>query len=154
MNLHARSRPKLTVLASQLMEIPKIGRKWAMAFAAALMGTSLFLFSTISSFAAFTGMNLLEYWAQSREFSAPSSSFSSFSCSHRFPSPSLVIYHHLSNVLMHEHLRSLCRPPLRLYAGGLPCPLPRFRLGDCFYPRTPLFNRCTYCCWHNILAAQ
>uniref|UniRef100_A0A0K3CCV8 BY PROTMAP: gi/472583833/gb/EMS21457.1/ MFS transporter, sugar transporter [Rhodosporidium toruloides NP11] n=1 Tax=Rhodotorula toruloides TaxID=5286 RepID=A0A0K3CCV8_RHOTO len=54
-----------TILGSFLMEIPKIGRKWAMAFAAALMGTSLFLFSTISSFAAFTGMNLLEYWAQS-----------------------------------------------------------------------------------------
>lgn len=49
------------------MEIPKVGRKWAMAFAAALMGTSLFLFATISSFAAYTGMNLLEYWAQSRE---------------------------------------------------------------------------------------
>ncbi|BGP35909.1 hypothetical protein JCM10296v2_007761 [Rhodotorula toruloides] len=54
-----------TILGSFLMEIPKIGRKWAMAFAAALMGTSLFLFATISSFAAFTGMNLLEYWAQS-----------------------------------------------------------------------------------------
>ncbi|BGP28095.1 MFS transporter, sugar transporter [Rhodotorula toruloides] len=54
-----------TILGSFLMEIPKVGRKWAMAFAAALMGTSLFLFATISSFAAFTGMNLLEYWAQS-----------------------------------------------------------------------------------------
>ncbi|BGO96171.1 hypothetical protein NBRC10512_006676 [Rhodotorula toruloides] len=54
-----------TILGSFLMEIPKVGRKWAMAFAAALMGTSLFLFATISSFAAYTGMNLLEYWAQS-----------------------------------------------------------------------------------------
>ncbi|GAA6002086.1 MFS transporter [Rhodotorula paludigena] len=54
-----------TILGAFLMEIPKLGRKWAMAFAAGLMGTSLFLFATINSMTAFTGMNLFEYWAQS-----------------------------------------------------------------------------------------
>lgn len=48
------------------MEIKWLGRKYAMAFAAALMGTSLFLFATVSSFTAYTGLNLFEYWAQSR----------------------------------------------------------------------------------------
>jgi MFS family permease len=36
-----------------------------MAIAAALMATSLFLFSTVNSFNAFTGLNLLEYFMQS-----------------------------------------------------------------------------------------
>ncbi|GAA6042999.1 hypothetical protein JCM8097_003880 [Rhodosporidiobolus ruineniae] len=54
-----------TILGSFLMEIPHLGRKGAMVISAALMGTSLFLFSTIESQAAYTGMNLLEYWAQS-----------------------------------------------------------------------------------------
>ncbi|GAA5851807.1 hypothetical protein JCM8547_000061 [Rhodosporidiobolus lusitaniae] len=54
-----------TIFGAFLMEIPKLGRKFAMVFAAALMGTSLFLFATIDSQAAYTGMNLLEYWAQS-----------------------------------------------------------------------------------------
>ncbi|GAA6019707.1 hypothetical protein JCM10207_009237 [Rhodosporidiobolus poonsookiae] len=54
-----------TIFGSFLMELPHLGRKGAMVIAAALMGTSLFLFATIESQAAYTGMNLLEYWAQS-----------------------------------------------------------------------------------------
>ncbi|GAA5828576.1 hypothetical protein JCM11251_000860 [Rhodosporidiobolus azoricus] len=54
-----------TILGSFLMEVPKLGRKGAMILSAGLMGASLFLFSTVNSMAAFTGMNLLEYWAQS-----------------------------------------------------------------------------------------
>ncbi|GAA5939243.1 hypothetical protein JCM3775_007166 [Rhodotorula graminis] len=54
-----------TILGAFLMEIKWLGRKYAMAFAAALMGTSLFLFATVSSFTAYTGLNLFEYWAQS-----------------------------------------------------------------------------------------
>ncbi|GAA5824280.1 hypothetical protein JCM3770_000921 [Rhodotorula araucariae] len=54
-----------TVFGAFLMEIPRLGRKWAMAAAAGLMGTSLFLFATVSSMAAYTGLNAFEYWAQS-----------------------------------------------------------------------------------------
>ncbi|GAA6042997.1 hypothetical protein JCM8097_003878 [Rhodosporidiobolus ruineniae] len=54
-----------TILGSFLMEVPHLGRKGAMVLSAGLMGASLFLFSTIESMKAFTGMNLLEYWAQS-----------------------------------------------------------------------------------------
>ncbi|BGP20800.1 hypothetical protein JCM10213_008938 [Rhodosporidiobolus nylandii] len=54
-----------TILGAALMELPHLGRKGAMIIAAALMGTSLFLFATVSSSWGFTGMNLLEYWAQS-----------------------------------------------------------------------------------------
>ena len=50
------------------MEIPRLGRKWAMCFAAVLMGLSLFLYATVNTVAGFTGMNLFEYWAQSRTF--------------------------------------------------------------------------------------
>lgn len=50
------------------MEVPRLGRKWAMCFAAVLMGLSLFLYATVNSVAGFTGMNLFEYWAQSRTF--------------------------------------------------------------------------------------
>jgi len=49
------------------MEIPKLGRKWAMCAAATLMGVSLFLYAVVNSVAGFVGMNLFEYWAQSRE---------------------------------------------------------------------------------------
>ncbi|GAA6015868.1 hypothetical protein JCM11491_007218 [Sporobolomyces phaffii] len=54
-----------TVLGSFLMEIPRLGRKWAMCLAAILMGVSLVLYSTVNSVAAFVGLNLFEYWAQS-----------------------------------------------------------------------------------------
>ncbi|GAA5846082.1 hypothetical protein JCM3766R1_001361 [Sporobolomyces carnicolor] len=54
-----------TIFGSFLMEIPRLGRKWAMCFAALLMGTSLCLYAVVNSFNGFTGLNLLEYWAQS-----------------------------------------------------------------------------------------
>ncbi|GAA6059099.1 hypothetical protein JCM10212_002070 [Sporobolomyces blumeae] len=54
-----------TIFGAILMEVPRLGRKWAMCFAALLMGASLFLYATVNSVAGFTGMNLLEYWAQS-----------------------------------------------------------------------------------------
>lgn len=54
-----------TIFGAFLMEIPRLGRKWAMCFAACLMGVSLFLYSVVDSFDGFTGLNLLEYWAQS-----------------------------------------------------------------------------------------
>ncbi|GAA5890537.1 hypothetical protein JCM6882_002953 [Rhodosporidiobolus microsporus] len=54
-----------TILGSFLMEVPRLGRRGAMVLSAGLMGASLFLFATINSMTAFTGMNLLEYWAQS-----------------------------------------------------------------------------------------
>ncbi|GAA5881567.1 hypothetical protein JCM3774_005351 [Rhodotorula dairenensis] len=54
-----------TILGAFLMEIPKLGRRWAMVASAALMGTSFFLYATVSSFAGYNGISLLEYWAQS-----------------------------------------------------------------------------------------
>ncbi|GAA6001454.1 hypothetical protein JCM5350_000050, partial [Sporobolomyces pararoseus] len=54
-----------TIFGSFLMEIPRLGLKWAMCVAAILMGVSLFLYSVVNSFNGFTGLNLLEYWAQS-----------------------------------------------------------------------------------------
>ncbi|CED85516.1 mfs general substrate transporter [Phaffia rhodozyma] len=54
-----------TILAGVLMEIKWLGRKWAMALGAGLMGASLFLFSAVSSVAGFVGFNLMEYFFQS-----------------------------------------------------------------------------------------
>ncbi|GAA6019701.1 hypothetical protein JCM10207_009234 [Rhodosporidiobolus poonsookiae] len=54
-----------TILGCLLMELPLLGRRGAMVLSAGLMGASLFLFSTVDSMAAFTGMNLFEYWCQS-----------------------------------------------------------------------------------------
>ncbi|GAA5988451.1 hypothetical protein JCM10908_003571 [Rhodotorula pacifica] len=54
-----------TILGAFLMEIPKLGRRWAMVASAALMGTSFFLYAAVGSFSSYTGISLLEYWAQS-----------------------------------------------------------------------------------------
>ncbi|GAA5872979.1 hypothetical protein JCM16303_006899 [Sporobolomyces ruberrimus] len=54
-----------TILGAVLMEIPRLGRKWAMCFAALLMAASLFLYATVDTVAGFVGMNVFEYWAQS-----------------------------------------------------------------------------------------
>lgn len=37
------------------MEIPRLGRRWAMVLSAALMGVSFFLYAPVSSFKAYTG---------------------------------------------------------------------------------------------------
>lgn len=49
-----------TILAGLLMEVPWLGRRYSMAIAAALMGTSLFLFATVDNVAGFVGLNALE----------------------------------------------------------------------------------------------
>ncbi|GAA5970235.1 hypothetical protein JCM11641_001630 [Rhodosporidiobolus odoratus] len=54
-----------TILGCFLMEIPMLGRKFSMVLSAGLMGTSLFLYATVTSEAGFVGLNVLEYWAQS-----------------------------------------------------------------------------------------
>jgi len=52
-------------LGSLMVYVPRIGRKWAMVFSAAMMGVSLFLFSTVNTQASNIGFNLMEYFFQS-----------------------------------------------------------------------------------------
>ncbi|KAK0130044.1 hypothetical protein ONS96_000582 [Cadophora gregata f. sp. sojae] len=52
-------------LGSLMVYVPRIGRKWAMVFSAAMMGISLFLFSTVNTQASNIGFNLMEYFFQS-----------------------------------------------------------------------------------------
>ena len=53
------------LLGTALIEIPKVGRKWAMVSSSALMGVSLFLYSTITTPAATVGFNAMEYFCTS-----------------------------------------------------------------------------------------
>jgi hypothetical protein len=50
------------LLGTALIEIPRFGRKWAMVSSSALMGVSLFLYSTITTPAASVGFNAMEYF--------------------------------------------------------------------------------------------
>ncbi|KAL2075125.1 hypothetical protein VTL71DRAFT_67 [Oculimacula yallundae] len=52
-------------LGASMYKIGQLGRKWAMVFAAAMMGVSLFLFSTVNTQASNVGFNLMEYFFQS-----------------------------------------------------------------------------------------
>jgi MFS family permease len=52
-------------LGAVLVEIPRIGRKWAMVFTSAMMATSLFLYVTVTSFNGSVGLNAMEYFFQS-----------------------------------------------------------------------------------------
>ncbi|KAJ5041496.1 uncharacterized protein L3040_005081 [Drepanopeziza brunnea f. sp. 'multigermtubi'] len=52
-------------LGSLMVYVPRIGRKWAMVIASALMAVSLFLFTTVNTQAANIGFNLMEYFFQS-----------------------------------------------------------------------------------------
>lgn len=45
--------------------VPRVGRKWAMVFSSAMMGVSLFLFSTVNTQASNIGLNAMEYFFQS-----------------------------------------------------------------------------------------
>lgn len=45
--------------------VPLVGRKWAMVGSSALMGVSLFLFSTVNTKASNIGLNSMEYFFQS-----------------------------------------------------------------------------------------
>lgn len=53
------------ILGAFLIEIPVLGRKWVMVLSSALMGVSLFLYSAITTPAASTGFNAMEYFFQS-----------------------------------------------------------------------------------------
>ena len=52
------------LLGTALIEIPHFGRKWSMVLSSALMATSLFLYSVITTPAASVGFNAMEYWFQ------------------------------------------------------------------------------------------
>jgi len=52
-------------LGALMVYVPRIGRKWAMVFSSALMGISLFLFSTVNTQASNIGFNVMEYFFQS-----------------------------------------------------------------------------------------
>jgi len=47
------------------MEIPRVGRKWAMFIAAALMGVSLAFYQVVDTIPASISFNAMEYWFQS-----------------------------------------------------------------------------------------
>ena len=53
------------LLGTALIEIPRIGRKWAMVSSSALMGASLFLYATVTTPAASVGFNAMEYFCTS-----------------------------------------------------------------------------------------
>ncbi|KAF2010149.1 MFS general substrate transporter [Aaosphaeria arxii CBS 175.79] len=53
------------LLGTLLYRTPFIGRKWAMVISSALMGTSIFVFSTVNSAASNIGLNVMEYFFQS-----------------------------------------------------------------------------------------
>ena len=50
------------LLGAALIEVPGVGRRWAMVSSSALMGASLFLYSTITTPAASVGFNAMEYF--------------------------------------------------------------------------------------------
>ena len=52
-------------LGSLMYAVPMVGRKWGMVGSSALMGASLFLFSTVNTEASNVGLNLMEYFFQS-----------------------------------------------------------------------------------------
>lgn len=53
------------LIATCLVEVPRLGRQWAMVISSALMGVSLFLYSVVDTQAGNVGFNALEYIAQS-----------------------------------------------------------------------------------------
>ncbi|UJO25349.1 MFS siderochrome iron transporter 1 [Fulvia fulva] len=53
------------VLGAMMYGVPAIGRKWTMVISSALMGISIFLFSTVNSEASNIGLNVMEYFFQS-----------------------------------------------------------------------------------------
>ena len=52
------------LVSCYFMELPKLGRKWAMVLGAALMGLSLALYQVVNSLPASVGFNAMEYWFQ------------------------------------------------------------------------------------------
>ena len=46
-------------------DLPRVGRKWTMVFASAMMAVSLFLFATVNDVASNIGLSILEYFFQS-----------------------------------------------------------------------------------------
>lgn len=53
------------LIGGALYKIPSVGRKWTMVLSAGLMGTSIFLFSTVNDRASNIGLNVMEYFFQS-----------------------------------------------------------------------------------------
>ena len=53
------------LLGGLMYAVPRVGRKWAMVGSSALMGISLFLFSTVNTEASNIGLNAMEYFFQS-----------------------------------------------------------------------------------------
>lgn len=53
------------LLAALCIELPRVGRKWSMVFFSALMGASMFAYTSVSTEAGSVGLNALEYIVQS-----------------------------------------------------------------------------------------
>lgn len=58
--------PGLTapLISCYFMELPRLGRKWAMVLGAAGMGVSLALYQVVGSVEGSVGFNAMEYWFQ------------------------------------------------------------------------------------------
>jgi len=53
------------LLGGAMYATPAIGRKWGMVISSALQGVSLFLFAAASTYPAYIGFNVMEYFMQS-----------------------------------------------------------------------------------------
>lgn len=53
------------LLGALMYGVPLVGRQWGMVVSSALMGVSLFLFSSINTQASNVGLNIMEYFFQS-----------------------------------------------------------------------------------------
>jgi len=53
------------LLGAASYRVPAVGRKWTMVISSAMMGISIFLFSSVNSAASNIGFNVMEYFFQS-----------------------------------------------------------------------------------------
>jgi hypothetical protein len=53
------------LLGAVLVEIPQLGRKWAMVFSSAMMAASLLLYTTVTTFEGSVRLNAMEYFCKS-----------------------------------------------------------------------------------------
>ena len=53
------------LLGTALIEVPRVGRRWAMVASSALMGASLFMFSVVRTPAASVGFGAMEHFCAS-----------------------------------------------------------------------------------------
>jgi hypothetical protein len=53
------------LLGAALVEVPSLGRKWAMVVSGSMMALSLFGYATVTTFESSVGLNAMEYFCMS-----------------------------------------------------------------------------------------